>query len=157
MKGADKQIFTNIIMFEPVIGLNPDKIHYQGQLDALIKTLSEYLPINAPNEGSVMKETLTGMYEHYFMTSMFIEWNSSISVQPFPINMDKMSNIDDTEKSELAQWMIDHKPQNGYETVSEVQTAFDAFFEPNSSALLEQFNDIKEKKLRILLPISSQK
>ncbi len=148
LKGADKQIFTNIIMFEPVIGPDPDKIHYQGQLDALIKTLSEYLPINKASNVTDMEAVLNAMYWNHFISVSFAGNNPSLQLYIFPVNMEKMSTIqnDTTKKSELAQWMIDHKPQNGYETVSQVQTAFDAFFEPNSSALLEQFNDIKEKK-----------
>ncbi|MGN7414715.1 S-layer homology domain-containing protein [Paenibacillus sp. SAF-068] len=150
LSGADKGMYTNILMFEPALGNFEKAIYYNGQLQALIVTLSEYLPINKASNVTDMEAVLNAMYWNHFTSMIFAGDNPSLQLYIFPVNMRKMSTIqnDTTKKSELAQWMIDHKPQSGYGTVSEVQTTFDAFFEPNSSALLEQFNDIKEKKVQ---------
>ncbi|WP_186333737.1 S-layer homology domain-containing protein [Paenibacillus xylanexedens] len=148
LSGADKGMYTNILMFEPALGNFEKDIYYNGQLQALIVTLSEYLPINKASNVTDMEAVLNAMYWNHFISVSFAGNNPSLQLYIFPVNMEKMSTIqnDTTKKSELAQWMIEHKPQSGYETLSEVQTTFDAFFEPNSSALLEQFNDIIKTK-----------
>ncbi|RAW16104.1 hypothetical protein DC345_11515 [Paenibacillus taichungensis] len=144
LRGADKAMYTNIVMFEAALGKYETPIYYNGQIELLMDLMSRYLPINVPSNISDMEATLDSMFGHYFMTMMF-GMDPSVTVQPFPVNMDKMSNISGEKKSELAQWMIDHKSQNGYETVSEVQAAFDAFFEPEGDSLLDQYNELKKK------------
>lgn len=131
LRGADKAMYTNIVMFEAALGKYETPIYYNGQIQLLMDLISRYLPINVPNNISDMEATLDSMFGHYFMTMMF-GMDPSVTVQPFPVNMDKMSNISGEKKIELAQWMIDHKSQNGYGTVSEVQATFDAFFAPEA-------------------------
>ncbi|MEK3778784.1 MULTISPECIES: S-layer homology domain-containing protein [unclassified Paenibacillus] len=146
LSGVDKPMYMNIAMFGASINRSQDSVPYGSQLNFMKTLIDEYRPINTPNNVSDMDEALNSMMKHNRMTRMMSTMDSSIV--PFPVQMEKMEAIEenDQKREELAQWMIDHKPQNGYETVSEVQKEFDAFFEPNSSALLEQFNDIKEKK-----------
>lgn len=118
LRGADKEIFTNIVMFKSVIGQYQTPINYKGQIESLKQLMSEYFPINVPITGSVMDAALISLYVH----SM---------VQPLPINMEKMSTIQSNEqrRAELADWMIYKRPGvDGYNTTAEVQAAFDAFF-----------------------------
>ncbi|CAM2777219.1 hypothetical protein HP548_13495 [Paenibacillus taichungensis] len=145
LRGADKVMYTNIVMFEPVLGEYKTPIDYNGQLQAMIIKLSEYLSINAASTVSEMDAVLNGMYWSHFMSVSFAQAHHELNFYTFPVDMEKMSTIENEfRRSELAQWMIDHKPQNGYETVSEVQAAFDAFFEPEGDSLLEQYNEIKK-------------
>jgi hypothetical protein len=146
LSGADKEMYTNIVMFEPVLGEYETPIDYNGQFQAMKVKLSEYLSINAASTVSEMDAALNGMYWSHFMSVNFAQTHPDLNFYTFPVNMEKMSTIqNESKKSELAQWMINHKPQNGYETVSEVQEAFDAFFEPDSAALLSQLNDYKKR------------
>ncbi|MEK4663707.1 S-layer homology domain-containing protein [Priestia sp. FSL H7-0729] len=151
LMGADLSMFTSNLMFFNIIFMNSsDPTHFNSQLEFMVTKISEseYKELNRALDLSSMEASLDNLYGMYDFIQMNVIFNPNPNIQPFVFDMEKMSTIqnDTTKKSELAQWMIDHKPQNGYETVSQVQTAFDAFFEPNSSALLEQFNDIKEKK-----------
>ncbi|MEK4363161.1 S-layer homology domain-containing protein [Paenibacillus sp. FSL M8-0212] len=146
LSGADKPMFKNIAMFGASMNRSQVSVSYVSQLTLMKTLIEEYRPINTANDVPGMDEALNSMMVHNRMTRMMSTEDSSIV--PFPVQMEKMEDIEDDnqKREELAQWMVDHKPQNGYETISEVQTAFDAFFEPNSSALLEQFNDIKKRK-----------
>ncbi|WP_091012390.1 MULTISPECIES: S-layer homology domain-containing protein [Paenibacillus] len=146
LSGVDKPMYMNIAMFGASINRSQDSVPYGSQLNFMKTLIDEYRPINTPNNVSDMDEALNSMMKHNRMTRMMSTMDSSIV--PFPVQMEKMEAIEenDQKREELAQWMIDHKPQNGYETVSEVQKEFDAFFEPNSSALLEQYNEIKKRK-----------
>ncbi|MEK4371676.1 S-layer homology domain-containing protein [Paenibacillus sp. FSL R5-0473] len=148
LSGADKVMYTNILMFEPALGNFEKPINYTGQLQALIVTLSEYLPINTASNVTDMEAVLDAMYWNHFISVSFVGNNPSLQLYTFPVNMGKMSNIqnDTTKKSELAQWMIDHKPQNGYGTVSEVQKEFDAFF--MDATWLAQYNEFKKRANR---------
>ncbi|RPK26296.1 hypothetical protein EDO6_04851 [Paenibacillus xylanexedens] len=146
LSGADKPMYMNIAMFGASLNRSQDSVPYGSQLNLMKTLIDEYRPINTPNNVSDMDEALNSMMKHNRMTRMMSTTDSSIV--PFPVQMEKMEAIEenDQKRVELAQWMIDHKPQNGYGTVSEVQITFDAFFEPNSSALLEQYNEIKKRK-----------
>ncbi|WP_416293222.1 DUF4073 domain-containing protein [Paenibacillus illinoisensis] len=130
LRGADKEMFTNIVMFEPAIGGHQWPINYDGQLRSMIVTLSEYLPINATNTRADMEAVLNSMYGHY-QFAMMLSTSPNATVQPFPINMEKMPTIQNNEqrRAELADWMIYKRPGvEGYNTAAEVQAAFDAFF-----------------------------
>ncbi|MBY0217676.1 DUF4073 domain-containing protein [Paenibacillus illinoisensis] len=130
LRGADKEIFTNIVMFEPALGQHQTPINYKGQIQLLNVLMSDYLPINRPITGSDMVAALNSLYAHYQMTWM-IGMNPNATVQPFPINMEKMSTIQNNEqrRAELADWMIYNRTGfEGYNTSAEVQAAFDAFF-----------------------------
>ncbi|XOI99142.1 S-layer homology domain-containing protein [Paenibacillus polymyxa] len=146
LSGADKPMFKNIAMFGASLNRSQVSVSYVSQLTLMKTLIDDYRPINTANDVSGMNVALDSMMKHNRMTRMFSTIDPSIVA--FPVQMEKMEAIEenDQKREELAQWMIDHKPQNGYETVSEVQTAFDAFFEPNSSALLEQYNEIKKRK-----------
>ncbi|MEO2210297.1 S-layer homology domain-containing protein [Paenibacillus amylolyticus] len=146
LSGADKPMFKNIAMFGASLNRSQVSVSYVSQLTLMKTLIDDYRPINTANDVSGMNVALDSMMKHNRMTRMMSTVDSSIV--PFPVQMEKMEAIEDNnqKREELAQWMIDHKPQNGYETVSEVQTTFDAFFEPNSSALLEQYNEIKKRK-----------
>ena len=130
LRGADKEIFTNIVMFGPALGQHQTPINYKGQIESLNVLMSDYLSINRPITGSDMVAALNSLYAHYQMTWM-IGMNPNATVQPFPINMEKMSTIQNNEqrRAELADWMIYNRTGfEGYNTSAEVQAAFDAFF-----------------------------
>ncbi|MGV2963052.1 DUF4073 domain-containing protein [Paenibacillus sp. AGC30] len=51
--------------------------------------------------------------------------------EPFLLKLNAMKDLveDENRMGKLAQWMLDRKPANGYSSISEVQTAFDRFFD----------------------------
>lgn len=146
LRGADKVMYKNIVMFEAALGKYETPIYYDGQIKLVMELLSEYLPINVANNISDMEATLDSMFGHYFMTMMF-GTDPSVTVQPFPVNMEKMSTIEnnDQKRADLAQWMIEHRPVEGYNDVTQLQAVFDAFFEPSGESLLNQYNELKKK------------
>lgn len=146
LSGADKPMYMNIAMFGASINRSQDSVPYGSQLDFMKTLMDEYRPINTPNNVSDMDEALNSMMKHNRMTRMMSSMDSSIV--PFPVKMEKMEAIEknDQKRVELAQWMIDHKPQNGYGTVSEVQKEFDAFF--MDATWLAQYNEFKKRANR---------
>lgn len=145
LSGADNPIFNNIALFGASLNRSQASVTYDSQLTLMKTLISDYRPINVPHDVVSMNEAVYSMFGHDRMTRMFSTLDPN--VVPFPVQMEKMDAIEynDQKRVELAQWMIDHKPQNGYETVSEVQEAFDAFFEPDSAALLSQLNDYRKR------------
>ncbi|WP_186375576.1 DUF4073 domain-containing protein, partial [Paenibacillus xylanexedens] len=141
LSNVDRLIFTNLIMFEPVLGEYKNPINYNGQLQALIKTLNDYHSINAADNVTDMDVALEGMFGDHLMSSSFASANPSLNFHIYPVDMSKMFSMvmesDVSQRELLAQWMLDHK-QDGYETVSDVQKAFDAFFEPG----LRKYNEL---------------
>ncbi|MCF7757817.1 S-layer homology domain-containing protein [Paenibacillus xylanexedens] len=146
LSGADKPMYMNIAMFGASINRSQDSVPYGSQLNFMKTLMDEYRPINTPNNVSDMDEALNSMMKHNRMTRMMSSMDSSIV--PFPVKMEKMEAIEenDQKRVELAQWMIDHKPQNGYGTVSEVQKEFDAFF--MDATWLAQYNEFKKRANR---------
>ncbi|APO42985.1 hypothetical protein BS614_02145 [Paenibacillus xylanexedens] len=143
LSGADKPLFKNIAMFGASINRSQVFVSYVSQLTLMKTLIEEYRPINTANDLSGMNVALDSMMKHNRMTRMMSAMDPSIV--PFPVQMEKMEDIEDDnqKREELAQWMIDHKPQNGYETVSQVQTAFDAFF--NKDTPLTKYNELKKE------------
>lgn len=140
LSGADKPMFKNIAMFGASMNRSQVSVSYVSQLTLMKTLIEEYRPINTANDVPGMDEALNSMMVHNRMTRMMSTEDSSIV--PFPVQMEKMEDIEDDnqKREELAQWMVDHKPQNGYETISEVQTAFDAFF--NGETPLTKYNEL---------------
>ncbi|MEK3705399.1 S-layer homology domain-containing protein [Paenibacillus sp. FSL R7-0198] len=145
LMGADLSMFTSNLMFFNIIFMNSsDPTHFNSQLEFMVTKISEseYKELNGALDLSSMEASLDILYGMYDFIQMNVIFNPNPNIQPFVFDMEKMSTIqnDTTKKSELAQWMIDHKPQNGYETVSQVQTAFDAFF--NGETPLTKYNEL---------------
>ncbi|WP_315794046.1 S-layer homology domain-containing protein [Paenibacillus sp. BIC5C1] len=148
LTGADLKMFVSDILFYNITFKDFSfPTYFNSQLEFMVSKISGYREINKAIDTLSMGESLDKLYEIYGFIQPHIDFKQNPDIQPFVFDMEKMSTIenDTTKKSELAQWMIDHKPQNGYETVSEVQAAFDAFFEPDSEALLSQLNDYKKR------------
>ncbi|WP_339787771.1 S-layer homology domain-containing protein [Paenibacillus sp. FSL R7-0313] len=148
LMGADLSMFTSNLMFFNIIFMNSsDPTHFNSQLEFMVTKISEseYKELNGALDLSSMEASLDILYGMYDFIQMNVIFNPNPNIQPFVFDMEKMSTIqnDTTKKSELAQWMIDHKPQNGYETVSQVQTAFDAFF--NGDTPLTKYNELKKE------------
>ncbi|WFR63835.1 hypothetical protein P9222_06175 [Paenibacillus amylolyticus] len=130
LSGADQPMFKNIAMFGASMNRSQVSVSYVSQLTLMKTLIEEYRPINTANDVPGMDEALNSMMVHNRMTRMFSAMDPSIVA--FPVQMEKMEDIENNsqKREELAQWMMDYKPQNGYETISEVQTAFDAFSNP---------------------------
>lgn len=141
LSGADKPMFVNIAMFGAFLNRSQDSVPYGSQLTLMKTLIDEYRPINTLSDVSSMKVALDSMMKHNRMTRMIS------TMEPFPVQMEKMEAIEDNnqKREELAQWMIDHKPQNGYETVSEVQTTFDAFSNPIVQPCWSNLTILKKK------------
>ncbi|NUU77328.1 DUF4073 domain-containing protein [Paenibacillus xylanilyticus] len=54
--------------------------------------------------------------------------------EDFPLNFSRLTELssDESKIEKLAQWMLDKRPANGYVSYTEVQSAFDEFFEPKT-------------------------
>ncbi|MCP1187396.1 S-layer homology domain-containing protein [Paenibacillus sp. 1781tsa1] len=146
LMGADLSMFTSNLMFFNIIFMNSsDPTHFNSQLEFMVTKISEYKELNGALDLSSMEASLDNLYGMYDFIQMHVIFNPNPNIQPFVFDMGKMSTIqnDTTKKSELAQWMIDHKPQNGYETVSQVQKEFDAFF--NKDTTLTKYNELKKE------------
>ncbi|MFJ2046666.1 S-layer homology domain-containing protein [Paenibacillus taichungensis] len=136
LQGADKSIFTSIILFLNQVGIGlGSPIHYQGQLEYMLVEMNGYTAVNSSVDPLNMAMTLNNLYMTYDFIQ--IQSTSNTNVQPFVLDLGKMSTIEnDTQrKNDLAQWMIDHKPLGGYSSVSEVQAEFDAFFDDETDPL----------------------
>ncbi|WFA84279.1 S-layer homology domain-containing protein [Paenibacillus amylolyticus] len=146
LTGADLPMFVSYLMFYNIIFMNSsDPTQFNSQLEFMVSKISEYKELNGALDLSSMEASLDNLYGKYDFIQMHVIFNPNPNIQPFVFDMGKMSTIqnDAATKSELAQWMIDHKPQNGYETVSEVQTTFDAFF--NKDTPLTKYNELKKE------------
>ncbi|KAA8753466.1 S-layer homology domain-containing protein [Paenibacillus sp. UASWS1643] len=146
LTGADLPMFVSYLMFYNIIFMDSsDPTQFNSQLEFMVSKISEYKELNGALDLSSMEASLDNLYGMYDFIQMHVIFNPNPNIQPFVFNMEKMSTIqnDPTKKSELAQWMIDHKPQNGYETVSEVQKEFDAFF--NKDTTLTKYNELKKE------------
>ncbi|MGE6576854.1 S-layer homology domain-containing protein [Paenibacillus xylanexedens] len=149
LMGADLSMFTSNLMFFNIIFMNSsDPTYFNSQLEFMVTKISEYKELNGALDLSGMEASLDNLYGMYDFIQMHVIFNQNPNIQPFVFDMGKMSTIqnDTTKKSELAQWMIDHKPQNGYGTVSEVQREFDAFF--TDATWLAQYNEFKKRANR---------
>ncbi|MDT0124783.1 S-layer homology domain-containing protein [Paenibacillus sp. RRE4] len=137
LTGADWTMFIdNILLYNIVFKNSSATIYHNSQLAMLYEKLNDYKEINKATDINSMNEAIDSLFKMYTMFLPQIGWTPG--VRPFVFNMDKMSTIHNEEaRNELAQWMLDHK-HDGYETVSDVQKAFDAFFEPG----LRKYNEL---------------
>ncbi|SCY82681.1 S-layer homology domain-containing protein [Paenibacillus polysaccharolyticus] len=142
LNGADWTMFIdNILLYNIVFKNSSVTIYHNSQLAMLYEKLNDYKEINKATDINSMNEAIDSLFIIYL--TYLPQVGVTEGVRPFVFNMNKMFTLkNDDEKNELAQWMLDHK-QDGYETVSDVQKAFDAFFEPG----LRKYNElIKEAK-----------
>ncbi|WP_366292294.1 S-layer homology domain-containing protein [Paenibacillus sp. AN1007] len=142
LTGADVKMFVSDILFYNLTFINfPSTTYFDSQLNFMRTKISSYKEINKAMDLTSMKESVNKLYGIYGFIQVHIDFPNKSEVLPYALDMSKMSTIqsDDTKKAELAQWMLDHKGE-GYETISDVQKAFDAFFEPG----LIKYNELKK-------------
>ncbi|PZT53784.1 S-layer homology domain-containing protein [Paenibacillus silvae] len=139
LTGADLTMFLdNILLYNIVFKNSGATIYHNSQLEMMHEKLDEYIEINKANDIDSMNGAINSLFGIYMM--FLLQVGQTEGVRPFVFNMDKMSTLQNEEaRNELAQWMLDHK-DDGYETVSDVQKAFDAFFEPG----LTKYNQLKK-------------
>lgn len=137
LNGADWTMFIdNILLYNIVFKNSSVTIYHNSQLAMLYEKLNDYKEINKATDINSMNEAIDSLFKIYL--TYLPQVGVTEGVRPFVFNMNKMFTLkNDDEKNELAQWMLDHK-QDGYETVSDVQKAFDEFFEPG----LRKFNEL---------------
>ncbi|WP_340028059.1 S-layer homology domain-containing protein [Paenibacillus sp. FSL H7-0940] len=92
---------------------------------ASLMLVMNYSYINDAIDVSEMKKAMLMLYSFQQSTEMMEPF------EPFLLKLNAMKDLveDDTRMGKLAQWMLDRKPANGYSSISEVQTAFDRFFD----------------------------
>ncbi|MBU5353027.1 S-layer homology domain-containing protein [Paenibacillus barcinonensis] len=138
LTGADRTMFLDNILFHNLVFKNSATIYHNSQLAMMNYKLDEYIEINKATDINSMNGAIDSLFGIYMM--FLPQVGQTEGVRPFVFNMDKMNTIQNEEtKNALAQWMLDHK-DDGYETVSDVQKAFDAFFEPG----LTKYNQLKK-------------
>lgn len=139
LNGADWTMFIdNILLYNIVFKNSSVTIYHNSQLALLYEKLNDYKEINKATDINSMNETIDSLFKIYTFNKNYANFRPDLNLPPFVFNMGKMSTIqNDDAKNELAQWMLDHK-QDGYETVYDVQKAFDAFFEPG----LRKYNEL---------------
>ncbi|MCK6269474.1 S-layer homology domain-containing protein [Paenibacillus silvae] len=149
LTGADLTMFVDdILSFDNRFQGTSFTTYFNSQLEFMVTKITEYKEINKATNVSSMNEALTTIFDIYEDIQNYVDSGWLPTIQPFVFNMSKMSTLQNEEaRNELAQWMLDHK-DDGYETVSDVQKAFDAFFEPDGAALLSQLNDYKKRNLQ---------
>nr|WP_154959527.1 S-layer homology domain-containing protein [Paenibacillus xylanexedens] len=147
LTGADLTMFVDdILSFDNRFQGSSFTTYFNSRLEFMVTKMKDYIEINKATDVSSMNEALTNLFGMYTFIQQYVDFRPDFS--PFVFNMGKMSTLqNDDEKNELAQWMLDHKG-TGYETVSDVQKAFNAFFEPDGAALLSQLNDYKKRNLQ---------
>ncbi|KAA8784046.1 hypothetical protein EC604_09320 [Paenibacillus amylolyticus] len=139
LTGADLTMFVDdILSFDNRFQGSSFTTYFNSQLEFMVTKMKEYKEINKANDLSSMNEALMNLFRMYTFIQQYVDFRPDFP--PFVFNMGKMSTLkNDDEKNELAQWMLDHKG-TGYETVSDVQKAFDAFFKPG----LTKYNQLKK-------------
>ncbi|OMF13792.1 hypothetical protein BK131_14095 [Paenibacillus amylolyticus] len=92
---------------------------------ASLMLVMNYSYINDAIDVSEMKKAMLMLYSFQQSTEMMEPF------EPFLLKLNAMKDLveDDTRMGKLAQWMLDRKSANGYSSISEVQTAFDRFFD----------------------------
>ncbi|WP_017691571.1 S-layer homology domain-containing protein [Paenibacillus sp. PAMC 26794] len=146
LTGADLSMFASDLMFFNIILMSSSEpTHFNSQLEFMVSKISDYKELNGALDLSSMEASLDNLYGMYDFIQSQVIFNPNPNIQPFVFDMGKMSPIqnDAAQKSELAQWMIDYKPQNGYETLSQVQKEFDAFFDKDTP--LTKYNVLKKE------------
>ncbi|WP_342553427.1 S-layer homology domain-containing protein [Paenibacillus sp. FSL R7-0652] len=139
LSAVDKKIFTYKVTFN---AKRQGLASYKNR-EQLSSELSPYYVVNDTSSFITMQNVLVNLR---LLQKEFALYNSdpntSDPMPGFSLNLDKMDAIDYFKKRELAQWMIDKRPQTGYGDYQAIQKAFDRFFNPITDPL-EQLNEAR--------------
>ncbi|MEK0317923.1 DUF4073 domain-containing protein [Cohnella sp. 56] len=95
-----------------------------------------YAPsINRASSPEDMMEVLGLMASVPDLRKDFIHDYPNVPMEEWPLDFSRLADPDvtDEDRAALVQWMLDKRPEGGYETVAKIQSTFDSFF--SSSAL----------------------
>ncbi|MDR6719284.1 DUF4073 domain-containing protein [Paenibacillus sp. 2003] len=92
---------------------------------ASLMLVMNYSYINDARGVSEMQNAMLMLYSFQQSTEVMEPY------EPFLLKLNAMKDLveDENRMGKLAQWMLDRKPSNGYSSISEVQIAFDRFFD----------------------------
>lgn len=98
----------------------------------LISLIPNYKSINRVNTNNEIVDVLTGLRSLQTESEEFNIDLPEYLMDDFKLNLDKLSklSIEDVMYQDLAQWMLDKRPDSGYEDFAEIQVTFDLFFKP---------------------------
>ncbi|PZT53781.1 hypothetical protein DN757_20720 [Paenibacillus silvae] len=153
LSSVEKQIFAYRIMFYAKRdGLPPHKI--REQLDAILST---YSSINRVIDSGDMHNVLIDLRLIQKESTDYNNDPDTIEkMTTFSLDLDKIDPIEYETEQELAQWMIDHRPETGYADYQAIQETFDAFFNPVKDPLKELNTAKSEQNLKTVLLLIKQ-
>ncbi|AWB46542.1 hypothetical protein DCC85_21805 [Paenibacillus sp. CAA11] len=129
MSAVDKQIFAYMMKFE-YLRMDDRERNADSLRELLSMRLSSYNPINKVKDQTWMYNALVNLRLLQKEANQFNDNNSEPLMDAFGLNLDKVDDIDFAVYKELAQWMIDHRPAEGYPDYAAVQQQFNCFFVP---------------------------
>ncbi|MFS0872592.1 DUF4073 domain-containing protein [Paenibacillus xylanilyticus] len=97
----------------------------------MILTISPSFNVDTTDE---MSQTLVTLLMIQQEVEEFNNQAGEGEFEDFPLNFSRLTELssDESKIEKLAQWMLDKRPANGYVSYTEVQSAFDEFFEPKT-------------------------
>jgi len=106
-------------------------------LDHVPAVFPTYTSINSAKNAIYMKNALINLRLIQKETAEYKASNPQQHLEPFWFNFDKVDDPSFTYSryQELAQWMIDKRPVNGYGSFFQVQQTFDSFFNSGPSVM----------------------
>jgi F5/8 type C domain/Domain of unknown function (DUF4073) len=130
MSEVDKQIFSYRTKFY----FTRDQLPIDQTFGTLTATFSTYKPINKVTKKVDMYNALVRLRLLQKESEEFIMFNPELMMDSFPLNFSKVDDPSFTfaRYQELAQWMIDKRPSNGYTDYAAIQEAFIRFFAPGA-------------------------
>ncbi|WP_338541103.1 S-layer homology domain-containing protein [Paenibacillus tundrae] len=142
LSGVDRALLVNTAYFKYARTNFGNSVSYGTKLSFMTTQIALFNGVN----GTSVSSALNQLYSVYTATQDYIQHQDS-NFPPFVLNLSKMSEIvHDSELGELADWIIDNRPENGYVDIAQVQSAFDSFFA--DAPWLDQYNEFKKTARR---------
>ncbi|KQY79930.1 hypothetical protein ASD24_18485 [Paenibacillus sp. Root52] len=143
LRGVDRALLVNTAYNKYVRANLGNPVPYATKLSFMTTQLALFDGMN----GTSVSSALNNLYSVYIANQDYIQ-NQDSSFPPFALNLSKMSEIINYhELSELADWIIDNRPESGfYDNIAQVQSAFDSFFA--DAPWLDQYNEFKKTARR---------
>ncbi|MDR6722828.1 hypothetical protein J2W91_001280 [Paenibacillus amylolyticus] len=141
--GVDKTLLLNTAYSKYARTNFGNPVSYGTKLSFMTTQIALFNGVN----GTSVSSALNQLYSVYTATQDYIQHQDS-NFPPFALNLSKMSEIlNDSELGELADWIIDNRPESGYyDNIAQVQSAFDSFFA--DAPWLDQYNEFKKTARR---------
>ena len=120
---VDKELLSNIAKRFT----HDEDIFMKDSYGFFLMLLVQYSPINSSDGTEGMANALLKLHTFQKLIEQEVVTN-----EKFPLDFSKMSSFanDEVKMGQLAQWMLDKKPVEGYQSYEQIQKAFNSFFGP---------------------------